>query len=129
MRESLQKIPLAISVLSDEVIDEKGLLDIRDIANLTPGFSFSSSFGRTNEVPVMRGMSNITQSTGSETAYNASLFIDGIYVGGDISAYGLDNVQRVEVLRGPQAAAFGRSTFASAINYITHRPGSTARAS
>lgn len=126
VRESLQKTPLAISVVSDEVIEAKGAVDIRDIANLTPGFSFSSSFGRTNEVPVMRGMSNITQATGSDTQYNASLFIDGIYVGGDISAYGLDNVQRVEVLRGPQAAAFGRSTFAGAINYITHRPGSVA---
>lgn len=126
VKETLQKAPLAISVMSEKVIEEKGLVDIRDIANMTPGFSVSPTFGRTNEVPVIRGMSNITQATTSEVAYNASLFIDGIYVGGDISAYGLDNVQRVEVLRGPQAAAFGRSTFAGAINYITHRPGSVA---
>lgn len=126
VRETLQKTPLPITVMSDQMIEEKGLVDIRDVANMTPGFSVSPSFGRTNEVPVIRGMSNITQATSAETAYNASLFIDGIYVGGDISAYGLDNVQRVEVLRGPQAAAFGRSTFAGAINYITHRPGSVA---
>ena len=126
IKEPLQRAPLPITVISEQVIEEKGLVDIRDVANLTPGFSVSPSFGRTNEVPVIRGMSNITQATTAETSYNASLFIDGIYVGGDISAYGLDNVQRVEVLRGPQAAAFGRSTFAGAINYITHRPGSVA---
>ena len=126
VKESLQKAPLPITVMSEQVIEEKGLADIRDIANFTPGFSITPSFGRTNEVPVIRGMSNIAQAMSAEPAYNASLFIDGIYVGGDISAYGLDNVQRVEVLRGPQAAAFGRSTFAGAINYITNRPGSVA---
>lgn len=124
VKESLQRAPLPISVMSEKVIEDKGLVDIRDVANLTPGFSVTSSFGRVNEVPVIRGMSNIPQAMSAETAYNASLFIDGIYVGGDISAYGLDGVQRVEVLRGPQAAAFGRSTFSGAINYITHRPGS-----
>lgn len=126
IKESLQKAPLPITVLSDKTIEEKGLVDIRDIANMTPGFSMTPSFGRTNEVPVIRGMSNIAQAMSAEPSYNASLFIDGIYVGGDISAYGLDNIQRVEVLRGPQAAAFGRSTFAGAVNYITNRPGSVA---
>lgn len=123
VRESLQKAPLPITVLSDKAIEDKGLADIRDIANLSPGFSISSTFGRTNEVPVIRGMSNIPQAMSVEPGYNASLFIDGIYVGGDMSAYGLDNVQRVEVLRGPQAAAFGRSTFSGAVNYITNKPG------
>ena len=126
VKESLQRAPLPITVMSEKVIEEKGLVDIRDIANLTPGFSISPTFGRANEVPVIRGMSNIPQAMTAEPAYNASLFIDGIYVGGDMSTFGLDNVQQVEVLRGPQAAAFGRCTFAGAINYITHRPGSVA---
>lgn len=124
IKESLQRTPLPITVMSEKMIEEKGIVDIRDIANMTPGFSVSPTFGRVNEVPVIRGMSNIPQAMTAEPSYNASLFIDGIYVGGDMSTFGLENVQQVEVLRGPQAAAFGRSTFAGAINYITHRPGS-----
>src|SRR5690606_4804889 len=45
-------------------------------------------------------------------------------VEGDISSYGLENIQRVEVIRGPQSAAFGRRTFSGAVNFITKRPGS-----
>ena len=121
--ESLQRVPLPITAISEKEIERRGLVDMKDVANLTPGFSFKPAFGRIGEVPVIRGMSNISP-TASTDANNASLFIDGIYVNGALSEFGLENVAQVEVLRGPQAAAFGRSTFAGAINYITRRPGS-----
>ena len=121
--ESLQRVPLPITAISEEQIDRRGLVDMKDVANLTPGFSFKPAFGRIGEVPVIRGMSNISP-TASTDSNNASLFIDGIYVNGGLSEFGLENIAQVEVLRGPQAAAFGRSTFAGAINYITRSPGS-----
>ncbi|MFT4256959.1 MAG: TonB-dependent receptor [Pseudoxanthomonas sp.] len=124
VKESLQKAPLSITAISKESIEKKGLVDMRDIANQTPGFSLKPTFGRWQEVPVIRGMSNIGTPASTDISTNASLFIDGIYVNGDMSTFGLENVERVEVLRGPQAAAFGRSTFAGAINFITSRPGS-----
>ena len=115
--ESLQSIPIPISAVSAQTIEEKGFEDVRDIAAFTPGFSFRSAFGRGFDRPVIRGMSNIQGEP------NASFFIDGIFVDGDISAYGLENLERVEVIRGPQSAAFGRRTFSGAVNYITKRPG------
>jgi len=123
VRETLQRAPLPITAISEQAIENRGLLDVRDIANLTPGFSFRSTFGRLQDAPVIRGMSNISPPASTEINTNASLFIDGIYVNGGMSSVGLENIAQVEVLRGPQAAAFGRSTFAGAINYISARPG------
>lgn len=116
--EPLQQMPLPITAISEATIDKKGLVDVRDIAALSPSFSFKSGYGRGFDRPVIRGMSNIQGDA------NASFFIDGIYVEGDISSYGLENIQRVEVVRGPQSAAFGRRTFSGAVNFITKRPGS-----
>ncbi|KRG63558.1 hypothetical protein ABB26_11610 [Stenotrophomonas humi] len=116
--EPLQQMPLPITAMSEQTIEKKGLNDVRDIANLSPSFSFKSGYGRGFDRPVIRGMSNIQGES------NASFFIDGVYVEGDISSYGLENIQRVEVIRGPQSAAFGRRTFSGAVNFITKRPGS-----
>ena len=115
--EPLQEMPLPITAISDKTIAKKGLTDVRDIAALTPSFSFRSGYGRGFDRPVIRGMSNIQGEP------NASFFINGIFVEGDISSYGLEDVQRVEVIRGPQSAAFGRRTFSGAVNFITRRPG------
>ena len=103
--ESLQRVPLPITAISEAEIDRRGLVDMNDVARMTPGFSFKPAFGRIGEVPVIRGMSNISP-TASTDANNASLFVDGIYVNGALSEFGLENVAQVEVLRGPQAAAF-----------------------
>jgi iron complex outermembrane recepter protein len=114
--ENLQEVPLSISAFTAEVIAERGLTSIADIATQTPGFSFRSGFGRTFDRPVIRGMSTI------QGASNAAFFIDGVFVSGSIAGYGLDNIERVEVIKGPQSALFGRSTFSGAVNYITRRP-------
>ncbi|WP_323032673.1 Plug domain-containing protein [Paracoccus sp. (in: a-proteobacteria)] len=94
--EPLQQMPLPITAMSEQIIEKKGLTDARDIATLSPSFSFKSAYGRGFDRPVIRGMSNIQGEA------NASFFIDGVYVEGDISSYGLENIQRVEVIRGPQ---------------------------
>lgn len=115
--EPLQQMPLPITAISEKTIEKKGLVDIRDIAAMTPSFSFKSPYGRLLDRPVIRGMSNIQGEP------NASFFIDGIFVQGEMSSYGLENIERVEVIRGPQSAAFGRRTFSGAVNFITRRPG------
>ncbi len=114
--ESILDVPLSISAFTAAEIEAAGLEDINDLAQLTPGFSFRSGFGRTGDRPVIRGMSNIQGQP------NASFFIDGVFVSGSISGYPLDNLERVEVIRGPQSALFGRRTFSGAINYITRPP-------
>ena len=121
--ESLQDVPLSISSFSADFIESAGLEDVGDLALQTPGFSFRQGFGRSgggqggaSNRPSIRGMSNILG------AANAAFFVDGVYVSGNITSYQLDNLERVEVIRGPQAALFGRQTFAGAINFITRKP-------
>lgn len=119
VEEKLQEVPLPISAVGEKQITRLGLSSINDIAKVTPGFSFRSGFGREGDRPVIRGQSNIQGEA------NAAFFIDGVFVNGNISGYGLDNLERVEVIRGPQSALFGRRTFSGAINFITRRPSNT----
>ncbi|WFL76329.1 TonB-dependent receptor [Altererythrobacter arenosus] len=127
--EDLIDVPLSITALGAEEIDEAGIDNISDVALQTPGFSFRQGFGRTgggdggaSVRPSIRGMSNILG------APNAGFFVDGIFVSGNITSYQLENLERVEVIRGPQAALYGRQTFAGAVNFVTRKPDDTLRA-
>ncbi|MEY3466043.1 MAG: hypothetical protein RL603_1642 [Pseudomonadota bacterium] len=115
--ESLQDVPLTVTAVSAAKIEELAIRDSRDLALYTPGFSNVSSFGRSSsERPVIRGQSNILGDP------NASYFIDGVYISGSATNTETANLERIEVIKGPQAALYGRATFAGAINYVTKRP-------
>ena len=114
--ENLQEVPLSVTAFSSSTLQDYRMFSPEDIAGFTPGFSFVNSFGRDSDRPVVRGMSNILG------APNASFFIDGVYVPGTISSTELQMLERVEVIKGPQAALYGRATFSGAINYVTRRP-------
>jgi len=117
--ENLQEVPLAITAFTAEALRQNNVQSIHDIANYTPGFTMDRGFGRDFDRPVIRGQSNIQGES------NASFFIDGVYVAGSITASTIDALERVEVVRGPQAALYGRRTFAGAVNYITKAPSDT----
>lgn len=114
--ESLQEIPVAVTAFSNDLLKELRINSPTEVAAFTPGFSFISAFGRDLDRPVVRGMANILGEA------NASFFIDGVYVPGTIASTELQSLERVEVIKGPQAALYGRATFAGAINYVTRRP-------
>jgi len=115
--ESLQDVPLTVTAVTATQIAELGIKDSRDLALFTPGFSNVASFGRSPlERPTIRGQSNILG------AANASYFVDGVYLSGSASNTETANLERIEVIKGPQAALFGRATFAGAINYVTRKP-------
>ncbi|MCS6948596.1 MAG: TonB-dependent receptor [Steroidobacteraceae bacterium] len=122
--ESLQDVPLSISVFNAEAIEDAGFRDLADVANFTPGLQFhkqaAQRTGRINSSIRIRGMNVNSEAPAFQLA---SLFMDGIYVMGGISSIGLDDVERIEVIKGPQAAYFGRNTFGGAVNYITKNPG------
>jgi len=115
--ESLQDVPISVTAFSGDRLSELQIRNATDIAEFTPGFSFQSYLGRDEDRPVVRGMANILGQA------NASFFIDGVYVPGSIASTELRNLERVEVIKGPQAALYGRATFAGAINYVTRDPG------
>jgi iron complex outermembrane recepter protein len=117
--ESLQDVPLTVTAITSEKIDELNLKGIEDLGRFTPGFSYSSAFGRAagSERPALRGQATILG------APVVSFFVDGVYVSGPSMSTEIGNLERIEVIKGPQSALYGRATYAGAVNFITKRPG------
>ena len=121
--ESLLEAPLAITAFGEEQIENLGLQSIEDVQLFTPGFvfeAFATVPGRFDQSPRFRG---IDIDTGDPFRQTASVFVDGIYVINGASGISLNDIERVEVIKGPQSAVFGRNTFGGAVNYITKTPG------
>ena len=116
--ESLQSAPLAVSAFTAQDIFERGLRDISDIALFTPGFSQQNIQAGT-EQPFIRGQSSTSFERNLQTS---SSFVDGNYFSVLGRTVFFADLERVEIVRGPQAALFGRATFAGAINYVTKNP-------
>jgi len=121
--ESLQEIPLSIAAFSAEDIREQGFRDLGDIALQTTGMTFrtrgaSGVGGRINSQIRIRGIA----TGGLPHLQPVSLFVDGVYSLGGANVIPLNDLERVEVIKGPQSAFFGRNTFAGAVNYITKNP-------
>ncbi len=119
-REKIQDVPATVGILSSAMIEEGALRGLKDIAAFTSNFSYDEAFGRNNlQRPVIRGMSSVFG------AANAAFFMDGIYISGGMASTPLFDLERVEVLKGPGSALYGRATLSGAVNYITKRPGDT----
>lgn len=122
--ETLIEAPVAVTALSEQQIENLGLQSIDDVARHTAGFSFSNAFGRSGERPVIRGAANILAGVQFGVEAGAAYFIDGVYYSGDLQAIDIRNLERVEVVKGPQSALYGRNTYSGAVNFITKRPSS-----
>lgn len=115
--ETLQDVPVSVSAFSSQRIEDRLATDIVDLADFTPGFQIQQSFGRSGDRPVIRGASNILFTDGK-----VGIFLDGAPYFGDFSSLELANVERVEVIKGPQSAVFGRGTLSGAVNVVLKRP-------
>ena len=122
--EVLQDVPLSIQALTGRDLQERGIGSIAELSLYTPGLSYSPDYGRIQERPVIRGISALR----SEAPQPVSVFIDGVFVRDAALGLAIDDAQRVEIIKGPQSALYGRSTYAGAINYITVKPGDDFRA-
>lgn len=122
--ETIMDVPTAVSALTADDIATRGIVDFSGLNQFVPGFRWnatgSSNTARTFNTFVMRGT-----YAGSDhpDRQNVSLFIDGIPIGGAGALPGLTDTRQVEVVKGPQSAYFGRSTFGGAVNFITAAPG------
>lgn len=115
--ESLQDVPLAISAFGRDEIRNARIESLADVAKRTPGLNFVPLFGAQNQLPIIRGSA---QTFG---ALNVGVFLDGVYLSGKAASdLEMADLQRIEVVRGPQSALYGRNTFAGAINYVSRRP-------
>jgi iron complex outermembrane receptor protein len=121
--ENLQEVPIAITAISKLDIQEANITGLEDISNLAPGFYFFSQGqnqpGRYNTQLRFRGLNQAQFSPSFETG---ALFIDGVYVLNGGTSLSMMDIERVEVIKGPQSAYFGRNTFGGAVNFITRDP-------
>jgi iron complex outermembrane receptor protein len=116
--ESLQDVPVAITAFGSEEIQSARIEGLADVSKLTPGLNFTPLFGAQNQLPIIRGAA---QTFG---VLNVGVFLDGVYLTGKAAVdLEISDLERVEVVKGPQSALYGRNTFAGAINYVTKRPG------
>jgi iron complex outermembrane receptor protein len=120
---NLQDTPLSIQALSAEVMEQKVMADLSDVAMYTPNLSISGSRGSGNNQPsfTIRGISG---GGGATSERGVALYIDDIFVPRTSgSIFKILDLERVEVLRGPQGTLFGRNSEGGAVRLITRQPG------
>ncbi|MFZ4689158.1 MAG: TonB-dependent receptor [Polymorphobacter sp.] len=120
--EKLSDAPISVSAIGAKAIANLGLNSIDDFARQASGISFSQAFGRSSDRPVIRGQSNVLANVQFGVETGAAYFVDGIYYQGDLQSFDPEQLERVEIIKGPQSALYGRNTYAGAINYITKDP-------
>lgn len=120
--ERLQDVPIAITALGNEQLSERGAVDLAGLAGAVPGLSISGFTGaNASNVISIRGVTGQVLAIGAGQA--TAVYIDGVYLSRpDAAFFGLDDVERLEVLRGPQGTLYGRNATAGAINIITRTP-------
>ncbi len=123
LREAdVQDIPIAVTAVQPEALERQGIADIKNLSSITPSFNIQSSQTETQGTSIkIRGVGTTGNNTGLESS--VGVFIDGVYQSRPGVALGdLVDLERLEVLRGPQGTLFGRNTSAGALNITTKRP-------
>ena len=118
----VQDIPLAVTAVAPEALERQGVNDIKNLASISPSFNIQSSQTETQGTSIkIRGVGTTGNNTGLESS--VGVFIDGVYQSRPGVALGdLVDIERLEILRGPQGTLFGRNTSAGALNVSTKRP-------
>lgn len=120
--QDLQSVPLSISAFTGAELVNRGITDLEELARFTPGLDFANSGAPDSRRPIIRGLS---QSTRVGDEVNVATYVDGVYTPGFSGTTLLfEGLERVEVIKGPQSAIYGRNSFAGAINYVTRKPAS-----
>jgi outer membrane receptor protein involved in Fe transport len=120
-RQILQDVPLAVTAVGGETMQNSGATDIRQLNQLAPSLLVSSTGTEANGSARIRGIGTVGDNPGLESS--VAVFIDGVYRSrSGIGLNEMGDVERVEVLRGPQGTLFGRNASAGLIHIITARP-------
>ncbi|HKX78927.1 MAG TPA: TonB-dependent receptor [Novosphingobium sp.] len=120
--QSLQDVPIAITAISQDTIKANRIVNVLDVAGQAPNLSMRQTAGSAG-IPnfMMRGSVSYGNVAGTDKAI--SLYLDGVYLGtASGSTFDLPDLERIEVLRGPQGTLFGRNATAGAISIITRDP-------
>ncbi len=120
--ETLQDVPLSLSVVTGQSLETRGISRVNDVISSIPNVSLSDSAGLSSGGNyVIRGISTDARNVGFESGI--SVYVDGMFTGRPSSFnQALLDIDRIEVLRGPQGTLFGKNTIAGALNITTVKP-------
>ena len=118
---TLQDTPISVAVTGKKQIEESQIRDLKDLSTLVPSLKVSQLQSSANTNFIIRGFGNGANNPGIEPS--VGVFIDGVYRSRSAAQIGdLPNLERVEVLRGPQSTLFGKNASAGIISIITAEP-------
>ncbi|MDH5215854.1 MAG: TonB-dependent receptor plug domain-containing protein, partial [Gammaproteobacteria bacterium] len=123
--QNIYEVPMSISAFSGDSIEAQGITDLVDVGKFVPNLNVTTfSAGHTSSAnPFIRGIG--LQDHLITTDPGVSVYVDGVYLGRQVGQnWNLTNIERIEVLRGPQGTLYGRNSIGGAINIITKTPGS-----
>jgi iron complex outermembrane receptor protein len=128
--QNIQNVPIAISAFTAETLQAKGITDINALGNLTPNVNLDASAPFSGDTSVLSA--SIRGVGQDDFAFNldpgVGVYLDGVFLARTIGAnQNLLDVERIEILKGPQGTLFGRNTIGGAINIVTHTPGTERR--
>ena len=119
--QSLQDVPIVVTSLSQELLEDAGVSDIKDLQILTPGLTVTSTQSEASTTVRIRGAGTVGDNPGLESS--VGVVIDGVYRSRNSVGFGdLGELARIEVLKGPQGTLFGKNTSAGVVNILTAQP-------
>ena len=119
--ESLQRVPVAVTAISSEQIDQLRVTNVRNLAGIAPSLQINQQGLSSNNTIIIRGIASGASNNAVDP--KVGIYIDGVYVGRTVgSIFDLADIQRVEVLRGPQGTLFGRNATSGAISLVSAAP-------
>ncbi|GAA4863661.1 TonB-dependent receptor [Luteimonas vadosa] len=120
--ELMQDVPISVTSLSEQVLQDTGVRDVKDLQVLVPGLTVTSTQSEALTTARIRGIGTVGDNAGLESS--VGVVIDGVYRPRNGVGFGdLGEIERIEVLKGPQGTLFGKNTSAGVVNVITRRPG------
>ncbi len=119
--QNQQDIPVAVASFGEAAMKDAGVQDIKDLIAIAPGLMVTSTSSEASTTVRIRGVGTVGDNTGLESS--AGIFIDGVYRSRNSVGFGdLGEIERIELLRGPQGTLFGKNTSAGALSIITKGP-------
>ena len=120
--ESVQDVPIPITAMSEQMLRDRGVQDLRELTNVTPNLHFTNSGVNKNTAQVfLRGIGQVNWSPVHDPKIGT--YVDGVYLGRPQGGvFDFLDIDRVEVLRGPQGTLFGRNTTAGLVHVVSNRP-------
>ncbi|WP_374569741.1 TonB-dependent receptor [Phenylobacterium sp.] len=122
--QSLQDVPIVVTAVGAKALQDAGVHDIKDLTVLTPGLTVTSTASTTSTTARIRGVGTVGDNLGLESS--VGVVIDGVYRPRNGVGFGdLGEMERIEVLKGPQGTLFGKNATAGVINIVTKKPDFT----